>query len=85
VFVAERLSQRQMFGSRYMPCPDCGASLERRQNDSHECDLERWLDYQLFQLRQTTERFEEELAAYLSSPHGRFELWYAQRERKRTR
>jgi hypothetical protein len=72
-----------MFVSRYMPCADCGASLERRESDAHECKLERRLDYELFGLREMIERFEDELAAYLGSPRGRFELWYAQRERKR--
>jgi hypothetical protein len=65
-----------------MPCAECGASLERHEREQHECDFERRLDYELFGLRHTIERFEEELAAYLASPHGRFELWYAARERK---
>jgi hypothetical protein len=73
-----------VFVSRYMPCAECGASLERDEREQHECDVERRLDYQLFELRHTIERFEQNLAAYLASPHGRFELWYAARERKRT-
>ena len=70
-----------MFPSRYMPCPDCGASLERRDY-AHECERERWLEFQLFQLRDELDGFEAELAEYLVSPRGRFELYYAERERR---
>jgi hypothetical protein len=73
-----------MFPSRYMPCPDCGASLERR-DDTHECERERWLEFQLFQLRDEIDEFEVELSGYLASPRGRFELYYAERERARRR
>jgi hypothetical protein len=73
-----------MYPSRYMPCPDCGASLERR-DDAHECERERWLEFQLFQLRGELSEFEAELAKYLDSPRGRFELYYAERERARRR
>ena len=73
-----------MFPSRYMPCPDCGASLERR-DDAHECERERWLEFQLFQLRDEIDELEAELAQYLASPRGRFELYYAERERARRR
>jgi hypothetical protein len=73
-----------MFPSRYMPCPDCGASLER-QADAHECARERWLEFQLFQLRDEVDGLEAKLAEYLTSPRGRFELYYAERERSRRR
>ena len=71
-----------MFLSRFMPCPDCGASLDQRESGVHRCDHQRWLDYQLFQLRDEVEAFERELGAYLATPRGRFELWYAQRKRR---
>jgi hypothetical protein len=71
-----------MFPSRYMPCLDCGASLECR-DDAHECERERWLEFQLFQLRDEVDGFEAKLAAYLTSPRGRFELYYSERERAR--
>ena len=73
-----------MFPSRYMPCPDCGASLERRDG-AHECERERWLEFQLFQLRGEISEFDAGLAKYLDSPRGRFELYYAERERARRR
>ena len=73
-----------MFPSRYMPCPDCGASVERR-DEAHECERERWLEFQLFQLRAEVGEFEALLARYLDSPQGRFELYYAERGRARRR
>jgi hypothetical protein len=45
------------------------------------CDDERWVTYRLFQLRDELAAFEEQLAAYLDSPHGRFEVWDAARRR----
>jgi hypothetical protein len=41
------------------------------------------LDYQLFQLRAELASFDVQLAAFLASPHGRFETFYAERERLR--
>jgi hypothetical protein len=73
-----------MFPSRYMPCPDCGASLDRHDG-AHECERECWLEFQLFQLRDEVDELEAELAEYLASPRGRFELYYAERERARRR
>ena len=77
-----------MFGSfptpRHMPCPDCGASVASAENDDHVCERERWLDYQVFQQRDEIASFDSELDGYLGSPEGRFELWYAARERTRT-
>jgi hypothetical protein len=67
---------------QYMPCPECGASLARTDRDDHVCEQERWLKYQLLQLRDETELFEAQLSAYLESPSGRFELWDAERRRR---
>ena len=76
-----------MFGRflepKYLPCPDCGASVARVEADAHVCERERWLDYQLFLHRDDVERLAGELDAYFASPKGRFELWYAERERRR--
>jgi len=68
----------------HMPCPECGASVALEERADHVCDEERRLDYQMFQLRDEIARFDGDLAAYLASPAGRFELWYAARERRRT-
>jgi hypothetical protein len=67
---------------RFMPCVRCGASVETRLVDEHACDEERRLDYLLFQHRYELVRFESELAAWLESPDGRFELFYAARSRQ---
>ncbi len=68
---------------RHMPCPDCGASLSAEERKGHACDDERWATFQLFQLREEVATLEEQVAAYLDSPQGRFELWDAARRRLR--
>jgi hypothetical protein len=72
-----------MFSSRFMPCPDCGASLERAERDEHACSHERWLDYQIFHLGDEIAQLDTQLRRYLASSHGRFEAWYAERRRHR--
>jgi len=66
---------------RHLPCSDCGAAVERSLRDEHVCDRERLLDYEMFQLREEIETVGAELAAYLESPRGRFELWCVARDR----
>jgi hypothetical protein len=67
----------------YMPCNDCGASVARTDRDEHTCDVERRLDYELFQLREEVDAFDEKFGVYLESPVGRFAAWYAARTRGR--
>ena len=67
--------------SKYMPCPDCGASLAGEEPDEHVCDDQRRIDFQLFRMRGGIARFELDLAEFLSTPSGRFEAWYAERQR----
>ncbi len=69
------------FQSTHMPCDECGASLAHDEREGHACERERWLDYQVTQRQAELEGFELELGYYLQSPRGRFELWYAERER----
>jgi hypothetical protein len=66
----------------YMPCPDCGASVARIEASAHECEREQWLDYQIFQRGEDVERVTSEIADYLASARGTFELWCAERERR---
>jgi hypothetical protein len=66
-----------------MPCDECGTSLDRDERDGHACDPERRLEYQLFQQRAAIADFDDELGAYLASPHGRFAVWYAEDMRTR--
>jgi hypothetical protein len=67
---------------RHVPCSECGAAVERSRAAEHLCDRERLLDYQMFQLRDEIGGVGRDLAAYLDSPRGRFELWCAERDRR---
>lgn len=65
-----------------MPCSECGAAVARSDREDHECDAERLLDFRLFQHRDELSAFEQELAEYLESPRGRFDMWCAERDRR---
>jgi hypothetical protein len=67
---------------RFMPCSDCGAAVERVAAGKHVCERERLVEYQMFQLRDEVADVESELGEYLDSPSGRFEVWWAERERR---
>jgi hypothetical protein len=69
------------FTLRHRPCPECGASVAVVEMESHTCEPERLLEYQLAQQRDELEALEGEVSAYLASSKGRFELWYAERRR----
>ncbi len=66
----------------YMPCVECGASVGLNETELHVCELERRLDYTLFQLRDELQHFDEQLTTYLDSSRGRFETWYAAKRRR---
>jgi hypothetical protein len=68
---------------RFMPCDRCGASVERGAEGQHECDDERLLDFAFFRLRPELDEFDTQLAAWLGTPWGRFERFYAERTRPR--
>jgi hypothetical protein len=65
----------------HLPCPECGATVARGDDEGHECEDERRLDFRVFQLRDEVELFDGELAAWLESPAGRFAAWLAARDR----
>ena len=69
-----------MFGSRFMPCGECGASVDRTGQAAHECSPERRADYQMFGLREEIAQLESGVRRYLSSASGRFESWLAARK-----
>ena len=71
------------FEPPHMPCEECGASVARDEREEHVCDPARRIDYVMFRLRDEVGSFDDELRAYLHSPHGRFDAWLAERERKR--
>jgi hypothetical protein len=63
-----------------LPCPECGAPTALDGGD-HECDEERRRWHQLFLVNGEIEHLDEEVREYLASPEGRFEVYYAARER----
>ena len=65
----------------HLPCPACGQSVARDEQELHVCEEDRRLDYELVQDRHEVTAFEEELAEWLDSPAGRFAAWLAERER----
>ena len=69
-----------MFGSRFMPCEACGASVERSVRAWHECSPERRADYELFGLRDEVAQLESTVSRYLATSAGRFESWLAARQ-----
>jgi hypothetical protein len=66
---------------RFMPCPDCGASVARGEQAQHTCTPDRKIDYELFQLRYEVAEFDAQLTAYLTSLRGCFDVFYAARRR----
>ncbi len=66
----------------HMPCPSCGASVAvGAPAGSHVCDDERRLQFRLAEQRPGVERFDDDFAAWLETPHGRFAQWLAERGR----
>lgn len=74
-----------MFSSRFMPCPECGASVDRHSELVHVCDIERLLDYRMFGLREEIESLPARFVGFLETPDGQFERWLAARRVRRTR
>jgi hypothetical protein len=65
----------------HMPCPDCGESLPAGDPEEHVCDEERRLDYRLVELRPGIDHFDDDLAAWLETPDGRFARFIAEQGR----
>ncbi len=68
-----------MFLPRFMPCPQCGESVERSAVQDHSCNRDRRVDHQLFGLREDIAAFETRMQEYLDTESGRFEVWLAAR------
>jgi hypothetical protein len=64
-------------------CCGCGVALGRTDVLEHVCEAEQRVRFQLFLLQEGIASLERDVSAYLSSTAGRFELWYAERERLR--
>ena len=73
-----------MFMSRFMPCPECNASVDRTAAEPHVCDPERRADFALERLRPEVEAFDARWASYLSGSRGQFETWLARRQVRRS-
>ena len=69
-----------MFRSRFMPCHECGASVDQTGFRGHECLPERRADYQMFGLRHEVAQLEIGISRYLATTSGRFESWLAARQ-----
>jgi hypothetical protein len=69
-----------MYPSRFMPCVECGASVEQSKLQKHRCQTEQLVEYQVFRMHAAIARFEEDLKAYLHSSRGKFEAWLAARQ-----
>ncbi|WP_297616406.1 hypothetical protein [Nocardioides sp.] len=66
-----------------MPCPVCGASVDRTALREHECSPERRADYEMFGLRGETAQLEAGVLRYLMTAAGRFETWLAAKHVRR--
>lgn len=73
-----------MFLSSHMPCAECGASVERAAADSHTCDPQRRLEFQMEAMRAAIAAFDADLCEYLEGKQGRFEVWLAARDVRRS-
>lgn len=70
-----------MSNTKYVSCVECGACVPRNEIDEHDCDSDRWLDYQLVRLRPRIYCFEADYRAWLEGKEGMFEVFYAERTR----
>lgn len=72
-----------LFASQ-MPCPRCGESVGRAAADSHTCDPRRRLEFQMLALGSSIAAFDTDLREYLAGNEGRFEVWLAARDVRRS-
>lgn len=72
-----------MFLSRYMPCAECGASVDTTAPTAHRCEPSRRVDFAMFGLQDEIAAFESSFHAYLAGNRGRFEAWLAARQVRR--
>jgi hypothetical protein len=69
-----------LFSPRFMPCPECGESVEQSAADDHRCSAERRVDYQMYALRDEIGACETQWQSYQQTATGRFEVWLAARQ-----
>ena len=73
-----------MFFASRMPCAECGAAVERAAAASHACDPARRLEFQVRAMQSAIAGFDTDLREYLAGKQGRFEVWLAARDVRRT-
>ena len=68
-----------MYG--YRACPECGVAVQAAllAAAGHDCPTDRYLAHQLLKARSALDRFEQDLARWLRTPHGRFAVFCARR------
>jgi hypothetical protein len=57
-------------------------TLRRGDQEQHVCEEERRFAHERMQIRLEVDRLESELARWLASTAGRFEMYYAERQRR---
>jgi hypothetical protein len=72
-----------LFTSRFLPCSECGASVERSEEREHRCTPERRAQFEMFAMREEVARVEERIREHLDTPLGRLEVWVAARDVRR--
>ena len=61
---------RKLFASRFMPCPECGASVDRADTTPHTCHPDQLLEYRMFGLRHEIAWLDRLVASYLRRPRA---------------
>ena len=73
-----------MFWSSYLPCAECGEAVDRAATTTHACDPSRRVEFQMVAMQHEILEMETELREYLSSNDGRFQVWMAARDVRRS-
>ena len=67
-----------------MPCAQCGATVVPEDADAHTCDPPRRVEFQMAALGSRIAAFDTDLRDYLAGTQGRFEVWMARRDVRRS-
>jgi hypothetical protein len=67
----------------YLNCPECGTSVSAAAIAAHACDDRLRREHNDRTASAQVAELEADIRSFLQSPRGRFELFYAQRTRRR--
>jgi hypothetical protein len=67
----------------YLNCPECGTSVSAAAIAAHACDDRHRREHHDRTAVAQVAELEADIRSFLESPRGRFELFYAQRTRRR--